>query len=54
MPQDGAMSLLQSILQTFQAAPSAWSCVVSLALIWALTLGGAAWVVGRREYVLEQ
>ena len=48
------MSLLQSVLQTFQAAPSAWSCVLSLVVIWALTLSGAAWVVERREYVLEQ
>ena len=54
MPQDGAMSLLQSVLQTFQAAPSAWSCVLSLAVIWALTLGAATWAVEQREYVLEQ
>jgi ABC-type transport system involved in multi-copper enzyme maturation permease subunit len=53
MPQDG-MSLVQSMLQAFQAAPSVGSSLVWLGIIWAGALVAATQVVERREYVLEQ
>ena len=54
MPQDGAMSLLQSVLQTLQGTPSAASSLTWLAVIWLATLSASVWLVARREYVLEQ
>ena len=53
-PQDEAMTLLRSALQTFDPAPAAWVCLLALATIWAATLGAAVRAVGRREYVLER
>ena len=54
MPQDGTMSLVRSVLQAFQTPPSAWACLVWLAVIWLGALAAATWAVERREYVLEQ
>ena len=54
MPQDGAMTLVRSVLETFQTPPSAWFSLLSLAVIWAAALGASTRVVERREYVLEQ
>ena len=48
------MSLVQSLLQAFQASPSVWSSLVWLGIIWAGALVAATQVVERREYVLEQ
>ena len=54
MPQDGTMSLVRSMLQVFQGAPSAWSSLAWLAVIWVGALAAATWAVEHREYVLEQ
>ena len=54
MPQDGTMSLVRSMLQTFQAAPSLVGSLFWLAVILAASLAAATRVVERREYVLEQ
>lgn len=51
MPQDSAMSLLQSV---FREVPPAVECLAWLALIWAVFLILAALTIERREYVLEQ
>ena len=51
MPNDGALSLFQSM---FRETPSLASSLLGLFVVWALFLGLAAWVVERREYVLEQ
>lgn len=51
MPNDTAMSLIQNI---FRETPSLATSLLGLAVIWAVFLGLAAWVVERREYVLEQ
>ena len=53
-PQDEAMTLLRSALQTFEPAPAAWICLLALAAIWVVTLGAAVRTVGRREYVLDR
>jgi len=51
MPNDTAVSLLQNI---FRENPSLATSLLGLAVIWAVFLALAAWVVERREYVLEQ
>ncbi len=51
MPNDGIVSLMQGI---FRESPGLFSSLFWLALIWAVFLGAAAWIVERREYVLEQ
>lgn len=51
MPNDGVVSLLQGI---FRDSPGLFGSLFWLAAIWAVFLGLAAWVVERREYVLEQ
>jgi ABC-type transport system involved in multi-copper enzyme maturation permease subunit len=51
MPNDTTMSLLQNI---FRENPSLTTSLVGLVVIWAVFLALAAWVVERREYVLEQ
>ena len=53
-PQDEAMTLLRSALQTFEPAPAAWICLLALAAIWAAALGAAVRTVARREYMLER
>ena len=54
MPQDGSMSVLRSMVQAFQVAPSVPFNLFWLAAMWVLALLIATRVVGRREYVLEQ
>jgi ABC-type Na+ efflux pump permease subunit len=51
MPQDGALSFIQSVVTTSLSAPVA---LFWLAVIWVGFLFLAARVVTRREYVLEQ
>ena len=51
MPQDGVVSLLQSV---FRETPSAAASVAWLAAMWAVFLWRATRAVERREYVLEQ
>jgi ABC-type transport system involved in multi-copper enzyme maturation permease subunit len=51
MPNDGVISLLQGI---FRESPSLPTSLFWLVVIWAVFLGMGAWVVERREYVLEQ
>jgi ABC-type transport system involved in multi-copper enzyme maturation permease subunit len=51
MPSDGVVSLIQGI---FRESPGLFASLFWLAAIWAVFLGLAAWVVERREYVLEQ
>ena len=51
MPNDGALSLIQSI---FRETPSLPTSLISLVVIWALFLALAGWVIERKEYVLEQ
>ena len=51
MPTDGVISLIQGI---FRESPGLFASLFWLAVIWALFLGLAAWIVERREYVLEQ
>ena len=51
MPNDGVVSLIQGI---FRESPGLLASLFWLAVIWAVFLGLAAWVVERREYVLEQ
>ena len=51
MPNDGVVSLLQGI---FRDSPGLFGSLFWLAVIWAVFLGLAAWVVERREYVLDQ
>ena len=51
MPNDGALSLIQSI---FRETPSLFVSVFSLFLIWLAFLALAGWIVERKEYVLEQ
>ena len=54
MPQIGTMSVIQSMLQTFQGATSVWFNLGSLTIIWVSALVAATWAVEHREYVLEQ
>jgi ABC-type transport system involved in multi-copper enzyme maturation permease subunit len=51
MPNDSTMSLIQNI---FRETPGLVPSLLGLVVIWAVFLGLAAWVVERREYVLEQ
>ena len=51
MPSDGVVSLLQGV---FRESPTLAGSLFSLFVIWALSLAFGAWVVERREYVLEQ
>jgi ABC-type transport system involved in multi-copper enzyme maturation permease subunit len=51
MPNDGVVSLLQGI---FRESPSLPASLFWLAVIWAVFLAMGAWVVERREYVLDQ
>lgn len=51
MPSDGVLSLLQG---AFRESPSFIHCLVGLAVILVSFISLAAWVVERREYVLEQ
>jgi ABC-type transport system involved in multi-copper enzyme maturation permease subunit len=51
MPNDGVVSLLQGL---FRESPTLLGGLMSLALIWAAFLAAGAWVVERREYVLDQ
>lgn len=51
MPNDGVVSLIQGI---FRESPGLFTSLSWLAVIWAVFLGLAAWIVERREYVLEQ
>jgi ABC-type transport system involved in multi-copper enzyme maturation permease subunit len=51
MPNDGVVSLLQGI---FRDSPTLTGSLASLGLILVLFLGIGAWVVERREYVLDQ
>ena len=51
MPSDNTISLIQGI---FRESPSLLTSLVCLAVILAGFVSLAAWVVERREYVLEQ
>jgi ABC-type transport system involved in multi-copper enzyme maturation permease subunit len=51
MPNDGVVSLLQGI---FRESPTLAGSLFWLFLIWAVFLAMGAWVVERREYVLDQ
>jgi ABC-type transport system involved in multi-copper enzyme maturation permease subunit len=51
MPSDNALSLIQGI---FRESPSLGASLLWLAVIWGVFLALAAWIVERREYVLEQ
>jgi ABC-2 type transport system permease protein len=51
MPNDGVVGLLQGI---FRENPGLAASLMWLALIWAVCLTLGAWVVERKEYVLEQ
>ena len=51
MPTDSVMSLIQGI---FQESPTLFGSIAGLIAIWAVFLTLGAWVVSRREYVLEQ
>jgi ABC-2 type transport system permease protein len=51
MPNDGALSMLQGL---FRDNPGLWTSLFWLAVIWAVFLALASWVVERKEYVLEQ
>jgi ABC-2 type transport system permease protein len=51
MPNDNTLSLIQGI---FRENPSLATSLFWLAAIWIVFLAAAAWVVERREYVLEQ
>jgi ABC-type transport system involved in multi-copper enzyme maturation permease subunit len=51
MPNDGVMGLLQGI---FRESPGLAASLFWLFLIWGVCLTLGAWVVERREYVLEQ
>ena len=51
MPNDSVIGLLQGI---FRENPGLSASLFWLALIWAVCLALGAWVVERREYVLEQ
>ena len=51
MPNDSTLSLIQGI---FRESPTLTASLVALAAILALFVALAAWIVERREYVLEQ
>ena len=54
MPQNGTMSVIQSMLQTFQSPTSVWLNLASLTILWLTALVAATWAVEYKEYVLEQ
>jgi ABC-type transport system involved in multi-copper enzyme maturation permease subunit len=52
MPQQaGALALIQAV---FRETPSLMTSLLGLFVIWAVFLALAAWVVERKEYILEQ
>jgi ABC-2 type transport system permease protein len=51
MPNDSALSMLQGM---FRQTPGLLTSLLGLFLIWGMSLWIAAWVVERKEYVLEQ
>ena len=51
MPSDSVMSLIQGV---FRESPTFLGSMAGLAIIWAVFLALGAWVITRREYVLEQ
>ena len=51
MPSDGIVSLIQAV---FRETPSLTTSLVALLVVFGLFLALAAWMVERREYVLEQ
>ncbi|MBA2306422.1 MAG: ABC transporter permease subunit [Acidobacteria bacterium] len=51
MPNDSTLSMIQGI---FRQTPGMATSLLGLFVIWAIFLSVAAWVVERREYVLEQ
>jgi hypothetical protein len=51
MPNDSVLSMFQSI---FRESPGLFTALLGLAVIIGVFLSLAAWVVERREYVLEQ
>ena len=51
MPNDSVISLIQGV---FRESPTLFGSLAGLVLIWAAFLALGAWVVSRREYVLEQ
>ena len=51
MPNDGVVSLLQGF---FRESPTLLGSLMALTLIWAAFLAAGAWIVERREYVLDQ
>jgi ABC-type transport system involved in multi-copper enzyme maturation permease subunit len=51
MPNDGVISLIQGI---FRESPTLAGSLLSLFAIWAVFLALGAWIVERREYVLDQ
>ena len=51
MPSDSVLSMVQGF---FRESPSLFGSLVGLVVIWAAFLLWGAWVVEKREYVLEQ
>jgi ABC-type transport system involved in multi-copper enzyme maturation permease subunit len=51
MPADGVLSMVQGL---FRDSPGLFASLAWLVVIWAVFLGFGAWIVARREYVLEQ
>ena len=51
MPSDSVMTLIQGI---FRESPTLLGSIAGLIAIWAVFLSLGAWVVARKEYVLEQ
>jgi ABC-2 type transport system permease protein len=51
MPNDSTLSLIQGM---FRETPGFLTSLAGLLVIWAIFLPLAAWVVARKEYVLEQ
>jgi ABC-type transport system involved in multi-copper enzyme maturation permease subunit len=51
MPSDSTLSLIQGV---FRESPSLAGSLVGLAVVLVVFVGLAAWIVERREYVLEQ
>jgi ABC-type transport system involved in multi-copper enzyme maturation permease subunit len=51
MPNDSVMSLIQGV---FRESPTFVGSMAGLAVIWAVFLALGAWIITRREYVLEQ